>query len=70
MTLEQLHAQRDALRAARYQGVLTVRAGDKWVTYKSDREMAAALAALERDIAVAEGGKKRRRLLTYGQKGL
>lgn len=39
MTLEQLQQQRDALRAARYQGVLTVRAGDKWVTYKSDAEM-------------------------------
>lgn len=29
MTLEQLQQQRDALRNARYQGVLTVRAGDK-----------------------------------------
>lgn len=70
MTLEQLQLQRDALRAARYQGVLTVRAGDKWVTYKSDAEMRAALAAIDREIAVLEGRPRRRRLLTYGKKGL
>jgi len=37
MTLEELQTMRDTLRAARYNGALTVRAGDKWVTYKSDR---------------------------------
>ena len=70
MELPQLRAQRDALRAARYTGALTVRAGDKWVTYKSDREMASALAALEREIAALEGRTKTRRLLPYGEKGL
>lgn len=70
MTLEQLRAQRDALRTARYQGVLIVRAGDKWVNYKSDKEMASALAALEREIAALEGRKRRRTLHTYAQKGL
>jgi hypothetical protein len=39
MTLEQLKAQREALKAARFNGVLTVKAGDKWVTYKSDAEL-------------------------------
>lgn len=29
MTLEQLKTQREALQAARFNGVLTVRAGDK-----------------------------------------
>lgn len=71
MTIEQLLAQRDALRAARYQGVLTVRAGDKWITYKSDKEMAAALGSLEGEIAALEGRPRRKKvLLTYGQKGL
>lgn len=31
MTLEQLKAQREALQSARYNGVLTIKAGDKWV---------------------------------------
>jgi len=41
MTLEQLKAQREALQAARFNGVLTVRAGDKLVTYKSDADLRA-----------------------------
>jgi hypothetical protein len=51
MTLEQLKAQREALQAARFNGVLTVKAGDKWVTYKSDAELQSALHDLEREIA-------------------
>ena len=49
MTLEQLKAQREALQAARFNGVLTVKAGDKWVTYKSDAELQSALGDLDRD---------------------
>lgn len=70
MELSQLHAMREALRSARFTGALTVRAGDKWVTYKSDKEMGSALAALEREIASLEGRRKRKRLLTYATKGL
>ena len=51
MTLEQLKAQREALQAARFNGVLTVKAGDKWVTYKSDAELQSALHDLDREIA-------------------
>ena len=51
MTLDQLKAQREALQAARFNGVLTVKAGDKWVTYKSDAELQSALGDLEREIA-------------------
>lgn len=70
MDIQQLRAQHDALRAARYQGVLTVRAGDKWVTYKSDKEMASALAALEREIDTLTGKKRCKTLRTYAKKGL
>ena len=70
MELNELTAQRDALKQARYEGILTVRAGEKWVTYKTDKEMAAALAALERDIANLQKKRPPRRLLTYGLKGL
>ena len=55
MTLEQLKAQQEALQAARFNGVLTVKAGDKTVTYKSNVEIQAALSDLEREIARLQG---------------
>jgi hypothetical protein len=70
MPISQLQAQRAALQAAFFQGVLTVRAGDKLVTYKSNAEMRDALAALDEQIAVAEGRKRVKRLLSYTTKGL
>ena len=48
---------RDALMAARYQGVRTVEYDSKRVSYATDAEMANALADLERRIA--ERGKGR-----------
>lgn len=49
--LAQLTAWRNALMAARYQGVRTVEYDGKRVTYATDAEMAAALADLNRQIA-------------------
>ena len=46
----QLTRWRDALMAARYQGVRTVEYDGKRVTYATDGEMASALADLERRI--------------------
>ena len=51
--LAQLTVWRDALMAARYQGIRTVEYDGKRVTYASDGEMAAALADLNRQIAGA-----------------
>ena len=70
MTIEELKAQLDALRAARYSGMLTVKAGDKWLTYKSDAEMQAAIHDLEREIANAEGRRSARRIRVYTSKEL
>jgi len=70
MSLEQLKAQRDALQAARYNGVLTIKAGDKWVTYRSDAELQSAMADLDREIAKAEGRPRARRMRTICGKGL
>ena len=50
--LVQLTAWRDALMAARYQGIRTVEYDGKRVTYASDAEMAAALADLNRQMAM------------------
>ena len=70
MTLEQLKAQREALQAARFNGVLTVKAGDKTVTYKSNVEIQAALSDLEREIARLQGRPQARRIRTVCGKGL
>ena len=49
-SLAQLTAWRDALMAARYQGIRTVEYDGKRITYASDGEIAAALADLNRQI--------------------
>ena len=70
MTLEQLKTQREALQVARFNGVLTVKAGDKTVTYKSNVEIQAALSDLEREIARLQGRPRARRVRTVCGKGL
>ena len=70
MTLEQLKAQREALQAARLSGVFQIKAGDKWITYRSDKEIQAALADVDREIARMEGRPRPRRIRAYCSKGL
>jgi hypothetical protein len=70
MTLTELISQRDALLAARFRGVRTVEIEGKRVTYATDAEMASALTDLERRIATATEGGRRRRILTSASKGL
>ena len=70
MTLEDMSAQRDVLLAARYRGLRTVELDGRRVTYATDAEMAAALADLERRIALASSDGRRRRILTSASKGL
>lgn len=70
MTLDQLKAQQEVLQAARFNGVLTVKAGDKTVTYKSNVEIQAALSDLEREIARLQGRPRARRIRTVCGKGL
>ena len=71
MELADLIAQRDALQSARYSGALQIRAGDKWISYKSDAELRRALEGIEQQIAVAQGRRPGLRLArTYASKGL
>lgn len=70
MTRDELTAHRDALLAARFRGVRTVEIEGKRVTYATDAEMASALTDLERRIATATEGGRRRRILTSASKGL
>lgn len=63
MSVAELQAQRAALVAARSSGTLrtTFRSGgtERTVEYKSDTEMAAAIAAIDRDIAALSGTRPR-----------
>lgn len=69
MTREELEARRDALLAARYRGVRQVEISEWRVGYASDAEMAAALADLERRLALLTA-PRRRIVLTAATKGL
>lgn len=51
LSLSELEGMRDALLAARFRGVRTVRYDGQEVEYRSDAEMARALGELERRIA-------------------
>jgi len=70
MTIVEMTTQRDALLAARFRGIRTIEIEGKRVTYATDAEMAAALTDLERRIATAADGGRRRRILTSASKGL
>lgn len=71
MTLEQLIAARAALVAARANGLREVRDADgSAVVYRSDREMAAALAAIDSDILRLAGASKPSIIRFVTSKGL
>jgi hypothetical protein len=54
-TLSDLQAMRDALVKARASGRREVQAGDKRVSYKTDAEMASALAFITQEISRLSG---------------
>lgn len=56
-SLSDLHARLEALRATRAGGALKIREGEREVTYRSDAELAAAIADLERQIAALTTGR-------------
>jgi hypothetical protein len=70
MTPEQMTARRDALLEARWRGVRTVDIDGRRITYATDAEMAAAIADLERRLADASAGARRRIVRTSASKGL
>lgn len=54
-TLSELQSRLEALHKARDGGALTIEHGDKRITYRSDAELAAAIAGLEKRIERASG---------------
>ena len=63
-------ARRDALLESRWRGVRTVDIDGRRITYATDAEMAAAIADLERRVADASAGARRRIVRTAASKGL
>jgi hypothetical protein len=53
--LATLLAQLEDAKAARRSGVREIWFGERRLTYRSDKEMATAIAALEEEIAAAQG---------------
>ncbi|MFG6584749.1 phage head-tail joining protein [Sulfitobacter sp. 1A12779] len=70
MTLEELTACRDRLRRARFKGIMTVRMDGEEVTYKTDAQMAAALASIEAEISKLTRGPRPRTIYPQTTKGL
>ncbi|MEM7211369.1 MAG: hypothetical protein AAF479_05635 [Pseudomonadota bacterium] len=70
MTLAQLEAFRDGLREALYSGALTVKHSDLEVTYRSTRQIQAALYDCERQIEKLGGGGPPRAITISTSKGL
>jgi len=70
MTLEELTACRDRLRRARFKGVMTIAIDGETVTYKTDGQMAAALASIEAEIAKLTRGPRPRTIYPQTMKGL
>ena len=70
LTLSDLKSARDELVKARVSGVRTAKFGDDQIDYKSDAEMAAALASLDAQIAEMERGRASRVIYPRTSKGL
>lgn len=73
-TLEELQTRRAALVTARSSGVLrtTFREGgtERTTQFKSDNEMATAIAAIDREIAALQGRRRITTFLPHFSKGL
>jgi len=54
-TLAELQAQLEAVKAARRSGVRETQFGERRTVFRSDRELTAAISALEDEIAALQG---------------
>ncbi|MFC3631854.1 phage head-tail joining protein [Paracoccus angustae] len=68
--MERLRFMRDELIEARAKGVRAVQFGEDRVEYRSDSEMAAAIAAIDAEIAQLNGRGSRRTFYPATSKGV
>jgi hypothetical protein len=64
-----LRSQLENLKAARATGAREIWIGERRVQYRSDRELAAAISALETEFAAAAGAPKPSTVIVRGDKG-
>jgi hypothetical protein len=67
--LATMQAQLTALAKARYSGTLRVRFSEREVQYKSDAELAKAIASLERRIADLQGNGSGQNIVVRSERG-
>jgi hypothetical protein len=67
--LATLMEQLEALKAARRSGVKTTTFGERSTTARDDRELVAQIAAVEADIAAAQGSPRPTVVLVRSNKG-
>jgi hypothetical protein len=58
-----LQAQLEAAKAARFSGTREIQFGERRVVYRSDKDMATAIAALEEEINQAQGTSRPRNVV-------
>lgn len=70
MTLEQLKAERDKLKGIRSSGLSSVAYDGDEVAYRTDAQLASAIASLEADIANLERGPRSRSFTPRTSRGI
>ena len=69
VALTELEARLEALRATRAKGIRTIHSDGEQVEYRSDAELAAAIADLERQIAATSTTRPIIRTMVVNSKG-
>jgi hypothetical protein len=64
-----LRTDLESLKSSRRSGALRTRFGDREVQYRSDKEMVSAIAALETEIATAQGTPRETTITIRSKKG-
>lgn len=70
LTAADLQALKAEIQRARFAGVKVVEYGGKRTEYKSDREMLAAIAAIDRELAAVTGARPVKTVLVKTSKGV
>lgn len=67
--LATLLARLERLKSARSSGIFEIRFADRTTRYRNDRELAAAIGALQAEIDAMQGAPKPRNLTVIANKG-
>lgn len=68
-TLTEMQTDLDELRRAAASGALSIRHGEKSVTYRSMAELQVAISNLEQEMAAANGTKRKKQVRLHYRRG-